>query len=461
MGDAVRGRPSSPFGRRQGGRGLVSSLLGLVVLSTLGAVAVAVAFWPGTRGAELREDVSVTASVVGVVSPSGEVVSWAGGDGSGKLVWVVSRLDSELPGRSGTVPSGSLVFSLVWTADMPEVSPGTRVRVASSSFPPPFDLPDVSDLAGHGSGELAGYVELLDFERSGPLSLLAAIFVVSVVAVGRWWGVRSLVGLAASLALVLVFLVPAVLSGAPAPLVAWSAAMLIMVLTLYVTHGFSLSTTVAAAGTTLSLAVTVALGHFFVGYAQISGFASDNALAASLSAGGLDLSGLVLAGLIIATLGVLDDVTVSQTSTVAAIARADGSLSARELFSRAMVVGRDHIGAVVNTLFLAYTGASLALLVLFETSGLSSGELVSSEVVAEEVVKTLVGSIGLVLAVPLTTALAALAAARSSYPLEGAAPAADAGGCDMSPEGYGEVSRPPGRTRPRATGSLGCRSAGL
>lgn len=369
---------------------LFPALVALVLAGMVAALSVVVLFWPSDPETVDLQAPAVPARIVELV-PAGE-----------GLLWVVSETGGPSPQR---------LASLVWEEDVPLLAVGDRVRMVVASTPPPVALPD--ELTG------AGYAQLVDFERSQPLLWLLALFVVVVVSVGRWWGVRALAGLALSLLVVLKFILPALLQGAPPPLVAWAGAMLIMLATLYLAHGFRRSTTVAAAGTTLSLALTVALGMFFVDVARISGFASENAQAAAVTVGGLNLKGLVLGGLIIATLGVLDDVTVSQTSTVYALAATDRSLAAGELFTRAMRVGRDHIASVVNTLFLAYTGASLALLVLFETSGLPVGEIVTSELVAEEVVKTLVGSIGLVAAVPVTTALAALIAAR---PAEGHAP---------------------------------------
>jgi uncharacterized membrane protein len=153
--------------------------------------------------------------------------------------------------------------------------------------------------------------------------------------------------------------------------------------------------------------LTVLLGMFFIDRGRITGFASDDAVFARFAVEGLDLQGLVLAGLIIAALGVLDDVTISQASTVFALHDTNRSLTWTELFARAMKVGRDHIASVVNTLFLAYTGASIALLLLFYTGGVPVLEIVNSEVLAEEIIKTVVGSLGLIAAVPFTTALAA------------------------------------------------------
>jgi uncharacterized membrane protein len=253
---------------------------------------------------------------------------------------------------------------------------------------------------------------LADFRRLPSLSILVGLFVALVLAVGRWHGLRSLIGLALSLVIIVRFVVPAILAGSSPPTVALIGATTIMVLTLYLSHGVNEKTTSAIVGTTAALLVTVALGALFIGTSRLTGLTSDDALLARLVVQGLDLQGLVLAGLIIASLGVLDDVTVSQASTVFALHDTDRRLGFTALFARAMQVGRDHIASVVNTLVLAYAGASLTIFVLFSVGGVATGERLNSEVLAEEIVKTIVGSIGLVLAVPLTTALAAAVAIR-------------------------------------------------
>lgn len=251
-----------------------------------------------------------------------------------------------------------------------------------------------------------------DFRRLPVLGVLLALFVAAVLAVGRWHGLRSLLGLALSLLVVVQFIVPAILAGRSPPLVALVGAVAIMILTLYLTHGLNEMTTSAAVGTSLSLVVTVGLAMAFTSLGKITGFASEQAVFARFAVEGLDLRGLVLAGLIIAALGVLDDVTISQASTVFALHDTDRRLPWRSLVARAMKVGRDHIAAVVNTLFLVYAGASLALLVLFSTGGLPLSEILNSEVIAEEFIKILVGSLGLIAAVPITTVLAAGVAVR-------------------------------------------------
>jgi uncharacterized membrane protein len=288
------------------------------------------------------------------------------------------------------------------------------------------------------------FYNIRDLERGRPMLLLVALFVAAVVAFGRWQGIRSLVGLGLSFLVIIVFVVPAILRGrSPVP-VALVGAMAIMLVSLYLAHGTGRKTTAAVVGTALALGLTAGLAAAFVGVAALTGLASEDALNASFAVGGLSLRGLLLAGIILGGLGVLDDVTVSQASLVFELRRADPDAGFGELVAGALAVGRDHVAATVNTLFLAYVGASLPLLVLFVTSGDSFGTVATAEAVAVEVVRTLCGSIGLIAAVPLTTVLAAALAPPEPEPAGGlpaegvAAPAAAIGPAPRAaPDGPG------------------------
>jgi uncharacterized membrane protein len=250
------------------------------------------------------------------------------------------------------------------------------------------------------------FYNIRDLERTRPMLVLVAVFMLAVVAFGRWQGVRSLIGLALSFAVIVGFVVPAILRGRSPVAVALVGAMAIMLLSLYLSHGMGRKTTAAVVGTGLALVLTGALTAGFVAATSLTGLASEDALDASFLAGGLSFRGLLMAGIILGGLGVLDDVTMSQASLVFELRRADPTASFAQLVTGALAVGRDHIAATVNTLFLAYAGASLPLLVLFTTSGDSLGTVATSEVVAVEIVRSLCGSIGLIAAVPLTTVLA-------------------------------------------------------
>jgi uncharacterized membrane protein len=250
-----------------------------------------------------------------------------------------------------------------------------------------------------------------DFQRSRPLLLLAALFVGAVVALGRWNGFRALGGLVLSLIVLVKFVLPSILDGNNAIAVSLVGASLVMLAALYLAHGFNDRTTTAVVGTMFSLALTGLLAFVFVRFSRITGLADEDARILQLAADQVSLEGLVLGGIIIGTLGVLDDVTVTQVSAVWELHQANPTLGVRGLYRAALRIGRDHIASTVNTLVLAYAGASLPLLILFVEVQRGLGDVLTGETVATEVVRTLVGSIGLVASVPITTILAAVVVA--------------------------------------------------
>ncbi len=253
-----------------------------------------------------------------------------------------------------------------------------------------------------------------DFQRRGLLLWVTLLFVVTVVAVGLWRGVAALGGLAASVGVLLLFVLPAILGGRPPVLVAVVGAAAIALIALYLAHGFTPLTHAALLGMVAALLLTAVLSAAAVELAHFSGFASEESTLLTLFEG-IDVGGLLLAGIVLGTAGALDDVTVTQASAVWALAAADPGSGSAGLYRRAMRIGRDHIASTVNTLLLAYAGAALPLMVLFVLSEQSLGAIANSEVVAIEIIRTVVGSIGLVAAVPITTWLASRAAVGTRY----------------------------------------------
>ncbi|WP_406178285.1 YibE/F family protein [Streptomyces canus] len=247
-----------------------------------------------------------------------------------------------------------------------------------------------------------------DVNRRLPMGLLAGIFALAVVVVGRLRGVMALVALAVSFMLLNFFVLPAILQGSNPLLVAVVGSSAIMLIALYMCHGLSARTSVAVLGTLISLILIGILGSQFIGWAALTGNTDDNTGLIHGLYPSIDMSGLLLAGVIIGSLGVLDDVTVTQTSAVWELHEANPTMGWRGLYRAGIRIGRDHIASVVNTLVLAYAGAALPLLLLFSIAQSSVGTVANSELVAEEIVRTLVGSIGLVASVPVTTVLAAL-----------------------------------------------------
>lgn len=245
-----------------------------------------------------------------------------------------------------------------------------------------------------------------DFDRRTLLIGVAVVFALFVVALGGWRGATALVGLVISVLILLLFVLPAILDGRSAVLVAVFGSAGIAFVTMYLAHGLNRMTTIALLGMVSALTLTAVLSAITVAAARFSGLAAEESSLLTFF-DGIDVSGLVLAGIVLGAAGALDDVTITQAATVWELRSANPALDSSGLFRRALRVGRDHIASIVNTLLLAYAGASLPLLVLFVLARQSLGTIANSEVVAIEIVRTLIGSMGLVAAVPLTTWLAA------------------------------------------------------
>ena len=253
-----------------------------------------------------------------------------------------------------------------------------------------------------------------DRNRKAPLVVLAVLFAVVVVALGRLRGLAALGGLVATIVLLLAFTLPAIIDGRNALAVAIVSASAIAFLAIYLAHGVTTMTTVAVLGTLAALLLTALLGWLFTNAAQLTGFANEEATYLAIGSAKISISGLVLAGVVIGALGAIDDMTVTQVASVAELHRANPDYGFRELYAAANRIGQDHVASTVNTLVLAYAGASMPLLVLLAVTDQPLAGVANSELIATEIVRTLVGSIGLVAAVPLTTLLACLVVRRGS-----------------------------------------------
>jgi uncharacterized membrane protein len=258
--------------------------------------------------------------------------------------------------------------------------------------------------------------EFVDYQRGTPLLWLGLIFAIVVVGIGRLRGIGALAGLGITWLVLARFMLPALLDGKNALAVALVASAVVLTCVLFVAHGFNARTATALLGTLASLLLVGLIGLVSVGATRLTGTATEEGAFLQSVAGGIHLRGLLLAGMVIGALGVLNDMTVTQASAVWEIHLANPAQGLGRVYRSAMRVGRDHIASTVYTLVLAYAGAALPLLLLFNLGGRHVSDVVTSELIAEEVVRTLVGSIGLVACVPLTTILAAfvVTAARRS-----------------------------------------------
>lgn len=257
-------------------------------------------------------------------------------------------------------------------------------------------------------------VYFADFVRVNSILWLIAIFAITIIAISRWKGVRSLLSMAFSLAIIIGYIIPRILAGGDPLQVSIAGSIVLLGLTLYVTYGWNLKTHAAVVSMIIVLLITGALAGMFVVVTRLTGSGDENALfLIQMLNTQINLRGLLLGGMIIGALGVLDDLVTTQASAVFELHHANETFGFRPLFQSAMRIGQDHVAATVNTLVLAYAGASLPMLLMFSLGRGDYGKLVNFEFVAEEIVRTLVGSLGLIAAVPLTTAIAILFALRA------------------------------------------------
>lgn len=368
---------------------------------------------------------NVVVALAGLITLVGLVALWPRGDVRGDIRGLGVAIAAEsfearvtdlrqVPCQ-GTQPEEDILclratFELTEGAD--------RGRSVVQEFPIGAGTPEFQESEGvivaHDPQAAEGFqYRFADRDRKSVLAWLALGFAAAVVLLGRLRGLAALVGLAATFVILLLFVLPAILEGRSPLLVAVAGAAAIAFLALYLAHGFTPMTSVAVVGTLASLALTAILASAFVEAARITGLATEEALILRVGAAQLDLAGLILGGVVIGALGAIDDMTVTQASAVWELRAANPAMPAGALARAGMRIGRDHVASTVNTLFLAYAGASMPLLVLFVLSRQALVTVANTEIVATEIVRTLVGSIGLVASVPLTTWLASYVAPRS------------------------------------------------
>lgn len=304
---------------------------------------------------------------------------------------VTARLDG------GPETGGTTTLHITESPDQPTLRAGDRVILGRAEDP----------------GQPVAYF-FADFQRRAPLLALGLLFAAAVVGLARWRGAAALLGLGVSLVVLVRFVLPAILAGENALAAAVIGAAAIAVVIIYLAHGVSTRTTTAVLGTLVALALTAGLAMAFVEATKLTGLSSEEGTyLRGVLGSSVDLRGMLLAGIVIGALGVLNDVTVTQASAVWEIYRANPAVDARHLYRSAMQIGRDHIASTVDTLVLAYAGAALPLFVIFTVADRRLTDVLTGEIVAQEIVQTMVGSLGLIAAVPVTTWLAAMLVTRT------------------------------------------------
>ncbi|NBD73886.1 hypothetical protein GVX82_02490 [Patescibacteria group bacterium] len=317
------------------------------------------------------------------------------------VVRVISEGEKELERLNMTVESQVLEVKVLGEEAPDELVPVENDYLPVAEGQRIFVRENVSPL----DGEVA--YGIIEVKRTNALLWLFLLFAAVIVGFGGWQGVRSLVSLAASLFIILCLLVPALTAGLPPILTSIGVAFLVMFGAVFFTHGFNRKSLAAFLGSMVAICATGLLAWGAVEWTMLTGFGSDESIFLNMNTGGtLDFSGLLLGAIIIGILGVLDDIAITQVAVVAELLALRTTQSYRDIFWRAIRVGREHVAALVNTLVLAYTGAALPLLLWVSTASTNFYLEANREIFAAEIVRTLVGSVGLVLTVPLTTLLA-------------------------------------------------------
>ncbi|WP_102418931.1 YibE/F family protein [Mycobacterium sp. 4858] len=391
-------------------------VVGLLVAIGLAVLAGAVALWPSREHVDIPMPFQNAAG--GAVSTqAGHVLSSGLGDcGSPSVGQVLTTAPQPAPPGAGRC-----VLTQVAIDSGPNAGANTLLESSPGPGQPKFAVGDHLRLVRQVDDQGATSYAFYDFERGWSLVALAVAFAVVIVAVARWRGLLALVGIVVAFAVLVEFLLPALRDGAPAIPVALVASAAILYAVIYLAHGVSLRTSAALLGTLTALLLAAGLSWAAIQLAHLTGLSDDQNATVSAYLGNVSISGLLLAGFIIGSLGVLNDVTVTQASTVFELAHLGGSR--RAIFLGAIRVGRDHIASTVYTLVLAYAGSSLPLLLLFSVANRSLTDVLTSESVAIEIARSAVGGVALALSVPLTTAIAAALARPSEI---GSAPTAPA-----------------------------------
>lgn len=299
--------------------------------------------------------------------------------------------------------------SIVVSVDGREATLGVNLVRLS----PDLEKGDAVRVRALGGGEgTAAHYEFVEPDRRGSLLWMGLLVALLAAAVLRWRGVLAVVGVALSIGVVLWFLVPGILAGKPALLVALVAALTVMFVTLVLTNGVGAQTLAAALGISATLVLAVVVGELAAGFTNLGGITDATLSSVGSRDSSLSLREITVAAMLIGALGVLADTAVTQASAVMALRRANSRLKGRELYTRAFVVGRDHLSATIHTLVLAYAGAVLPLLLVLSSSNIATVDALNDQSIAEPIVATLVGCLALLVAVPVSTGLASLLVAR-------------------------------------------------
>jgi uncharacterized membrane protein len=401
--------PQAMAARRKANRILAAVLIPLTLLTLAGMAML----WPSgsKEGVSLANPYSaapgvtfdtgsiqsvVTENCMQGVSQQGSGQQGSGGQGQGQQ----SQQGSDCMFAFTEPDKGGSPVKVVINPDVAKshgVKPGDQIRYLN-----------LSNAQGASSAQGSPAYIFVDFVRTLPIVLLALLYAAVVIVVARWRGLRALIGLVGAYFVLASFMLPGLVEGKPPLLLALVGSTVIMIGVLYFAHGFSARTSTALLGTIFGLGITALLAAWATGAANLAGVGNHEATTLINTSANISISGVILCGLIISGLGVLNDVTITQSSAVWELYELAPGSSARKLFTSAMRIGRDHIASTVYTIAFAYAGAALPVLIIVMLYDRPLADTLTSAELSEEVIRTLVGSIGLVLAIPVTTLIAVL-----------------------------------------------------
>lgn len=367
------------------------------------AISSLVMLWPSeiNKGIRIANPYSAPAGAsidTGVVISTGTVSCNGTGEAQGASQCFVAYTQPDKGGEQIAVPVNSL------TVNTHGVKAGDTIKYVN--------LTNIST----GSNEMSNYA-FLDFVRTIPIAVLAAVYALTVMLVAGWKGVRAVLGLIVAYAIIAGFILPGIINGIPALPITVIGSTAILFAVMYFSHGFSARTSTALLGTLFGLFTTAGLTMLALGTTYITGLADEHNHNLINNVPGISLSGIIICGMIIASLGVLNDVTITQSSAVWELAELSPESSGMKIFKSAMKIGKDHIASTVYTISFAYVSTALPVLMLALLYDRTLMDSLTGPDLVEEVVRTLVGSIGLVLAVPITTAIAVLVVKSSQKAL--------------------------------------------
>ncbi|GAA2521717.1 YibE/F family protein [Rarobacter incanus] len=405
-------------------RRAIRIVIAVIIPVIIGTIAAMAALWPNRD--KLPDSIPITDPSAVIMYAT---ITTAGNSTTTDVGAVITKIPAssakQLQEAGEQVPAVGTEMRLYMSYEQLNVGvePGSKARIVYLPYAVGVD---------DGSGNEASPYVFLDYDRSAPIGVLAVIYALLVLVVARWRGLAAFIGLGLSMAVLAYFTLPALLAGGPPLPIALVSSVAIMLVSLYVAHGVSVRTSAALLGTVVGLALTTGIAWWATKNAQLTGMTSDEALSLPSYVPGLDLRGLVMCGIVLAGLGVLNDVTVTQASAVWEMRELAPHATRWQLFRGALRIGRDHIASTVYTIVFAYLGASLPLFMLVVLQEQSIATSITSGSIAEEVVRTLVSSIGLVLAIPITTVLATILAPGHQSSAPPREPSSDAPGDEPS-----------------------------